>query len=131
MANENHNPWAVPCVQAFNFLCCPECVYRSREESSFQSHAIQNHPKSRTLFQPEPVEKLNESNVNLHYCCPECGYRSEDVNMFQIHALENHPRSLPFFTDDSPNDKSSKSLSNSLQIPIFKAALRLQSTFVV
>ena len=44
------NPWEVESVHAFNFFCCPECAYKDREELSFQSHALENHPKSKSLF---------------------------------------------------------------------------------
>ena len=44
------NPWQVDSLSAFNFLCCPECVYRSKEEHSFQDHALANHPQSFTFF---------------------------------------------------------------------------------
>ena len=30
------NPWQVESLDVFNFLCCPECVYRCQEENSFQ-----------------------------------------------------------------------------------------------
>ena len=36
MAYASSNPWDVPQIDSFNFLCCPECVYRSKEESTFQ-----------------------------------------------------------------------------------------------
>jgi hypothetical protein len=44
------NPWLVESIEVFNFFCCPECVYRSQEEFSFQVHALQNHPQSQALF---------------------------------------------------------------------------------
>jgi len=44
------NPWQVESLSAFNFLCCPECVYRSKEEIAFQDHALTNHPQSKTFF---------------------------------------------------------------------------------
>ena len=44
------NPWRVDNIQAFNYFCCPECVYRSKEELTFQAHALQNHPQSETFF---------------------------------------------------------------------------------
>ncbi len=46
----NLNPWLVESLEAFSFLCCPECVYRSKEANSFQVHAMQNHPQSLALF---------------------------------------------------------------------------------
>ena len=98
MAEEICNPWAVTHIDSFNFLCCPECVFRSKEISSFQSHAVDNHPKSKVFFSSRETQ---EPRTNLFYCCPECIYKSEDVNMFQIHALENHPStSLAFFSRD-------------------------------
>ena len=110
MVDETYNPWAVTCIDSFNFLCCPECVYRSKEESSFQSHAIQNHPKSEAFFKPEStIEPEVEGHV--FYCCPECDYKSKDVNVFQIHALEKHPTSLSFFTREETHDSSRKFLA--------------------
>ena len=50
MTYEIFNPWVVRSIDSFNFLCCPECVFRSKEKSSFQSHAIENHPKSKVFF---------------------------------------------------------------------------------
>ena len=105
MASLHDNPWQVDSLNAFYFLCCPECVYRSKEESSFQTHALQNHPKSKTFFK---YEEADEIDANLHYCCPECTYRSKNINMFQIHALENHPLCLVFFNQENDNNESSK-----------------------
>ena len=28
MADDSENPWAVASIDAYNFLCCPECFYR-------------------------------------------------------------------------------------------------------
>ena len=57
------NPWKVQSIQDFNFFCCPECVYRSKEEISFQIHALQNHPQSEEFFhgfiiQSEETQKI-------------------------------------------------------------------------
>ena len=108
MSDENYNPWAVTCIDSFNFLCCPECVYRSREETSFQTHALQNHPKSKIFFKSVQSNLQNNAESSLFYCCPECDYKCKDVNTFQIHALEGHPSSLSFFTKDNLQDKESK-----------------------
>ena len=54
MSSESKNPWLVSCIDSFNFLCCPECVYRSKEETTFQVHALQNHPRSQVFFNPVP-----------------------------------------------------------------------------
>ena len=52
------NPWQVDNLMAFSFLCCPECVYRSQEETSFQVHAIQNHPRSSVFFNSGNIDPL-------------------------------------------------------------------------
>ena len=46
----NKNPWMVESIEAFSFYCCPECVFRSKDESFFQRHALQNHTQSNLLF---------------------------------------------------------------------------------
>ena len=46
----------------FNFFCCPECVYRSKEELTFQAHALQNHVLSKTFF--HSVEDHNTDHAN-------------------------------------------------------------------
>ena len=104
MTDEICNPWAVTHIDSFNFLCCPECNFRSKEISNFQKHATENHPKSEVFFHSGP-RKAPKLGSNLFYCCPECVYKSEDVSLFQIHALENHPTSLTFFSRDYSLDK--------------------------
>jgi len=68
------NPWRVQSIDEFNFFCCPECVYRSKEENSFQTHALQNHELSSTFFHhaddPKAVETAldypnNESDIDI------------------------------------------------------------------
>ena len=41
------NPWLVETLEDFNFLCCPECAYKSKDDGAFMDHAIENHPKSK------------------------------------------------------------------------------------
>ena len=41
------NPWLVENLDDFNFLCCPECAYKSKDDGAFMDHAIENHPKSK------------------------------------------------------------------------------------
>ena len=57
----SRNPWLVKNIDDFNYLCCPECAYRSKDEISFESHAVENHPKSSALFDktesPEEIKK--------------------------------------------------------------------------
>ena len=46
----NVNPWQVDSIRAFSFLKCPECTFDTKEEESFQDHALENHPLSIVLF---------------------------------------------------------------------------------
>ena len=50
MASHLSNPWYAENIQDFTFICCPECVYRTKEEQSFQAHAISFHPQSYVFF---------------------------------------------------------------------------------
>ena len=53
MFDKSYNPWVVASLDEFNFLCCPECIFRTKEEITFQVHAMQNHPLSNTFFKSE------------------------------------------------------------------------------
>ena len=57
---EMSNPWLVNSIQEFNFLCCPECDYRSKNEAMFTEHAIGTHPMSKDFF-----DFMEEVNVKL------------------------------------------------------------------
>ena len=75
------NPWQVESIEAFNYYCCPECVYRSQEEFDFQAHALQNHPESRIFFnEPHKYETLEE------------GVEDEDTGVeVKVEEAENEP----------------------------------------
>ena len=55
------NPWKVQSISDFNYFCCPECVYWSKEEFEFQVHALQNHVLSTTFF--HGVENADENHA--------------------------------------------------------------------
>ena len=57
------NPWLVENLDDFNFLCCPECAYKSKDDGAFMDHAIENHPKSKesSVF----IEANKESNKKI------------------------------------------------------------------
>jgi hypothetical protein len=44
------NPWYVESIEDFTFICCPECSYKSKTESKFQIHALENHPQCLVFF---------------------------------------------------------------------------------
>ena len=39
------NPWLVEKISDFNYLCCPECSFKSKNENLFMRHAMKNHKK--------------------------------------------------------------------------------------
>ena len=46
----NDNPWKVENILDFNFFCCPECTFQSKEQLNFAIHAVENHILSRIFF---------------------------------------------------------------------------------
>ena len=93
------NPWQVDSIQEFSFLKCPECTFDSKEEETFQDHAIENHPLSFILF----GKALKEENF-------------EDPLTFEEHKLDieedlnlkNEPENLflSSISDEESFDKS-------------------------
>ena len=63
------NPWKVQNIHEFNYYCCPECVFRSKEDMSFQAHALQNHVLSRSFFHGT---KDTEDQSNLYRGIDNC-----------------------------------------------------------
>jgi len=62
----NNNPWLVESIQDFYFLKCPECDFDSKEENSFQDHAVENHPLSFVFFmKSEPANINNMLEVSI------------------------------------------------------------------
>ena len=62
MTEEQSNPWVATSWEEFTYVCCPECVFKSHEKTSFYAHAIQNHPKSEAFFESEFKNHLFEQN---------------------------------------------------------------------
>ena len=56
-----NNPWSVEDASAFLKYCCPECDYQILDFEMFSWHALQNHAKSKVLFE---VEKYDEKVRN-------------------------------------------------------------------
>jgi hypothetical protein len=47
MEVHGRNPWLVEDLDDFYFLCCPECIYKSKDDEAFIDHAVENHPNSK------------------------------------------------------------------------------------
>ena len=87
MATESlHNPWFVDSVKEFTYLCCPECVFRTKEEQTFETHAIQNHPKSQVLYTNAKLEHMDLDGEVVKEE-PFEDYKEEDKSLM---SLESH-----------------------------------------
>ena len=51
------NPWIVKNIEAFNFYCCPECDFQSKNGDYFKRHAMESHKKSKVFFLLSKSEK--------------------------------------------------------------------------
>ena len=63
------NPWDVENLHDFYFLCCPECVYRTKEETEFTTHCVNLHPNSMRFFNKveQDPEFKNEPSEPLEF----------------------------------------------------------------
>ena len=58
------NPWKVETVQAFYFLNCPECAFKTKTENMFKMHAFSNHPLSCILFEKSTKTIVKEKAMS-------------------------------------------------------------------
>ena len=58
----NDNPWAVDSINAFTCpgLKCPECIFFTKYEGVFESHAKENHPLSSVFFDKFKLQRKND-----------------------------------------------------------------------
>ena len=96
------NPWQVESIQEFLFLKCPECPFDSKEEETFQDHAIENHPLSFILFGKSLKEEcfydpltIDGHKLNIE---EDLNIKGEPVNLF-----------LSSISDEESFDKSGNS----------------------
>ena len=89
MADEISNPWAVTSIESFNYLCCPECVFRSKEELSFYP----SNTCAQLAFSKLKISWQEAIYVSIH------GRDSTKL----IEALKSKPSSLAIITDSNNN----------------------------
>ena len=66
---EKFNPWQVNFLDDFLFYCCPECDFKHDTKSSFVSHALIQHPSSRTIL-PSLKSKASSCDTNVTHVTP-------------------------------------------------------------
>ena len=59
---ERKNPWAVESIMAFNFFLCPECDFQAKTPPNFENHALENHPRSKKLFDSNEIPKIKSEH---------------------------------------------------------------------
>ena len=57
------NPWLVESIHDFSYFKCPECVFDTKEEETFEDHATENHPLSFGLFGEKYEDSTTESII--------------------------------------------------------------------
>ena len=82
--------WKVGSIEEFKFYCCPECVYKSKEELIFQYHLNEKHfsKSSSKLFlsnEDDVIKSENEhenehEHEHEHEHENEHEYNDEDAN---------------------------------------------------
>ena len=101
------NPWQVESLDAFNFLCCPECEYKSKEEEIFKSHALENHPQSSDFFGNPPIEidvdikvEQVEEPVQPKWDCDSCIEGNfNSLSEYVAHYMTKHNGLPPEYQD--------------------------------
>ena len=93
------NPWQVKNVQAFLFLNCPECQFKTKKQNSFQDHAVERHPSSVVLFNninendPLEVESYTKNErldfEDLEFKCVPNEETLEDIMFPNINKVTN------------------------------------------
>ena len=105
------NPWRVESIQKFSVLKCPECAFDSKEEGTFQDHAIENHPLSFILFGKPIKEECFEDPIIIEEHKLE---REEDWN----YTNESDILFMPSITVERSYNKlgGSENYSNEIQV---------------
>ena len=86
------NPWLVENLDDFNFLCCPECAYKSKDDEAFIEHAIEKHPKSKesAIFSPDFDVKTVTWGPGI------CSLCDKQFQKLREHVEINHTASKPW-----------------------------------
>ena len=109
------NPWYVESIEDFTFICCPECSYKSKTESKFQIHALENHPQCLVFFY-EASDNNSTSTTKIYY--------NEDITVPNQVKLEEESFELNPETgaqtdnQNLPNEADIKDIQSVLEVAI-------------
>ena len=85
------NPWDVENLQDFYYLCCPECVFRTKEENEFTTHCLNLHPNSMRFFgkmAPEPDVKDEPTETTMDFELDSIDYHDNEEKKYAEYDVE-------------------------------------------
>ena len=100
-----NNPWSVEDASDFLKYCCPECDYQILNFEMFSCHALQNHPKSKVLFEvttyEEKVTNFEDKVTNYEgkvkaFQCSQCNSSFSSNKSMSRHIATIHEGKKPF-----------------------------------
>ena len=92
MKTYSQNPWVAQDIADFNFLCCPECTYKSKVEEVFIEHAIEIHPKSKfsKIFNLQNGTFLSNQNIENEDRIIHCPTDTISIDMVEENIREKY-----------------------------------------
>lgn len=88
-ASSMNNPWDVSALEDFNFLCCPECQFRSKDPCEFECHAVGNHPKAKTFFVKNIKSEPSDDDIDPDLLQAFEGTCEESLDPIKIDDQDN------------------------------------------
>ena len=82
------NPWKVDSIEAFSFLNCPECMFRTKEENFFGFHAARNHPLSIAFFGKQMEQEQLKIGVQMSKHSPNLNELKLEDEIFSVKEEE-------------------------------------------
>ena len=82
------NPWKVASIEAFSFLNCPECMFRTKEENFFGFHAARNHPLSIAFFGKQMEQEQLQIGVQMSKHSPNLNELMLEDEIFSVKEEE-------------------------------------------
>ena len=82
------NPWKVDSIEAFSFLNCPECPFRTKEENFFGFHAARNHPLSFAFFGKQMEQEQLQIGVKMLKHSPVLNELKMEEEIFSVKEEE-------------------------------------------
>ena len=102
MKTYSQNPWVAQDIADFNFLCCPECTYKSKVEEVFIEHAIEIHPKSKfsKIFNLQNGTFLSNQNIENEDRIIHCPTDTISIDMVEENIREKYQLAMSEDRDD-------------------------------